>query len=199
MFRGNPVSNKKLSKVWSEIDLNKHMQNVRNIKSRVDFRPPSQYSHLKYKAKSLIQQEERFLEIDRENQMLLKKIKNLSVNSGGKKKISVVGRSLNHGSRKRKLLEIAIENQAMVQRINSKKSVYNSQNFKFQRKNIEKMLGNICEYPYTLGSSQKIPSLHTSHSKKFVTSNSLQKCEIFSKKILLDHQKFRIKILQTQS
>lgn len=199
MFRGNPVSNKKLSKVWSEIDLNKHMQNVRNIKSRVDFRPPSQYSHLKYKAKSLIQQEERFLEIDRENQMLLKKIKNLSVNSGGKKKLPVVGRSLNYGSRKRKLLEIAIENQAMVQRINSKKSLYNSQNFKFQRKNIEKMLGNICEYPYTLGTSQKIPSLHTSHSKKSVISNSLQKSEIFTKKIQLDHQKFRIKILRTQS
>ena len=123
MFRSIPVSNKKLSKIWSEKNLNIHMSKLRAIKSRIDFRSPSQFSHLKYKAKNYVQQEERITEIERENKILLEKMNQIASHSAVRK-MPILTKSLNKEARKRKLVQITIENQAMIQRLKDKKATY---------------------------------------------------------------------------
>ena len=55
--------------------------------------------------------------------------------------------SLNKEKRKRELINIAMENQALMQRIQTKKSFYNTKDWDKSRKTAEKYLTNICEYP----------------------------------------------------
>lgn len=55
--------------------------------------------------------------------------------------------SLNKEKRKRELMKIAMENQALMQRIQTKKSFYNIKAWDRSREKTEKYLTNICEYP----------------------------------------------------
>jgi hypothetical protein len=140
MFRAIPSSNKRLTKLWNDKNLSLHQSNVRNAKSRVDLRSPSKFRHLKFKAKNLALQEERYSEIERENKILLGKMNQIS-NTNSLKQLPRLSKSLNKEARKRKLVQITVENQAIGKRLSQKKSAYNI---------------DICEYPYTLGSSQKL-------------------------------------------
>ena len=203
MHRELPVSNKKLSKLWNEKNFSTHISHLRNIKSRVDIRTPCQFSHLKFKAKTYLIQENRFSEIDRENRLLLEKINHISA-SNSRKRLPVITKSLNQDLRKRKLLQIAIENQAMVKRLSQKNSMYNSNGFKLQRKKVEKMLSSICEYPYTLGSTQKLMS--KSQSKQSYTPKSSQdtrklkesKDYLFKDEISLKNQRIFVEIERSE-
>lgn len=49
--------------------------------------------------------------------------------------------------RKRELVKITIENQAIMQRIQQKKSAYNIRYWEKNREENEKLISNICEYP----------------------------------------------------
>ena len=127
MFRAIPVSNKKLSKLWEEKNLNLHISKLRKIKSRVDLRSPNEFSHLKFKAKQNQNEEERYTEIERQNKILLDKMTQIA-NTQSLKKLPKISKSLNKEARKRKLVQITIENQAMMRRIDEKKSSYNHEN-----------------------------------------------------------------------
>lgn len=205
MFRAIPVSNKKLSKMWNEKNFNLHVDKLRNIKSRVDIRTPSQFSHLKFKAKNYMIQEQRITEIERENKILLDKMTHIATTQSAKK-LPKLSKSLNKEARKRKLVQIAIENQAMMRRIGQKKSNYNHGSWDVQRKKVEKMLVNICEYPYTLGSTQKSFKVCKSPSKQLETpksSQGLRKAgssdQFTQKQITLNGEKFLIEIRKSQS
>ncbi|OMJ75915.1 hypothetical protein SteCoe_24856 [Stentor coeruleus] len=204
MFRAIPVSNKKLSKLWNEMNFNLHIDKLRKIKSRVDIRSPSKFSHLKFKAKNYMIQEQRITEIERENKILLDKMTHIAATQSSKK-LPKLSKSLNKGARKRKLVEIAIENQAMMRRIGQKKSNYNHGSWDVQRKKVEKMLVNICEYPYTLGNSQKNFKVCRSPSKQLETPGSSQGLGkvnssdfMIQKQILLNGEKFLIEIKKSQ-
>ena len=127
MFRAIPVSNKKLSKLWEEKNLNLHISKLRKKKSRVDLRSPNEFSHLKFKAKQNQNEEERYTEIERQNKILLDKMTQIA-NTQSLKKLPKISKSLNKEARKRKLVQITIENQAMMRRIDEKKSSYNHEN-----------------------------------------------------------------------
>lgn len=60
-------------------------------------------------------------------------------------------KSLNKLARKRQLMQICMENQAMLKRLNEKKSSYDISKWERERVNKERVLANICEYPYKLG------------------------------------------------
>lgn len=204
MFRSIPTSNKKLSKLWNAKNLSLHHSNLRKVKSRIDLSSPSQFTHLRFKAKNLIMQEERYSEIERENRILLNKMTQIS-NTQPIKRLPQLSKSLNKEARKRKLVQITVENQAIMKRISQKKSSYNIDKWENQRKTVEKMLGNICEYPYTLGSSQKLfrSSMKSSKStSKFSetpkTAFGQRKSSIsdliFKKKIVLSGLHFLVEI-----
>ncbi|OMJ92784.1 hypothetical protein SteCoe_4418 [Stentor coeruleus] len=149
-------------------------------------------------------QEERITEIERENKILLDKMTNIA-SSHSAKKLPKLSKSLNREARKRKLVQIALENQAMMRRISRKKSNYNHGSWDIQRKNVEKMLVNICEYPYALGSSQKSFKSSKNTSKHTDTPKSSQGLRKFAspnlllnKKIVLNGEKFLVEIRKTQ-
>jgi Hemingway/CFA97 len=204
MFRSIPVSNKKLSKIWNEKNQNIHITNLRKIKSRVDVRSPSQFSHLKFKAKNFMLKEERCTEIERENKILFEKITQISKNSSSLRKLPIIQKSLNKEARKRKLVQITIENQAMMRRIEGKKSSYNHENWECHRKQVEKMLANICEYPYRLGSTQK-DFRFKSYNQQLEspkTSQGLRRAQdsieiVAHKKISLNCENFLVEVRKT--
>lgn len=204
MFRSIPSSNKKLSKLWNAKNLSLHHSNLKKVKSRIDLSSPSHFEHLRFKAKNLIMQEERYSEIERENKILLNKMTQIS-NTQSSKRLPILSKSLNKEARKRKLVQITMENQAIMKRISQKKSTYNIDKWENQRKAVEKMLGNICEYPYTLGSSQKLlrsTNKQSKSSSKFsdTPKTSLGKRKysagdtVFTKKINLSGIRFLVEI-----
>jgi len=69
----------------------------------------------------------------------------------GRSSDSYPKKSLNKQARKRQLTQICMENQAMLKRLNEKKSSYNIGKWERERIDKEKVLANICEYPYKLG------------------------------------------------
>jgi hypothetical protein len=200
MFRSIPSSNKRLSKLWNEKNFNLHQSNLRKAKSRVDLRSPNKFNHLKFKAKNLALQEERYSEIERENRILLDKMTQIS-NSNSLKHLPHLSKSLNKEARKRKLVQITVENQAIIKRLSQKKSTYNIDKWENNRKEVEKLLDNICEYPYTLGSSQKLfrNSQKTSKSSGNLldtpkTSQSKTRSILIRKKQLISGLKFLVEV-----
>ena len=73
-------------------------------------------------------------------------------------------RSLNKDARKRDLVRIAMENQEILKRISMKKSSYNSKEWEKDRKEAEKYMALMCEFPQNLN--------NTRSSMKFKHSNS---------------------------
>lgn len=60
-------------------------------------------------------------------------------------------RSLNSDYRKKRMKEIFQENAGLLKRIQSKESAYRIDKYEGDRKETEKILHNICEFPYILG------------------------------------------------
>ena len=208
MFRAIPSSNKHLTKMWNDKNLTLHQTNVRNARSRVDLSSPNKFSHLKFKAKNLALQEERYSEIERENKILLGKMTQIS-NTNSLKQLPRLSKSLNKEARKRKLVQITVENQAIIKRLSQKKSSYNIDRWENQRKKVEKLLDNICEYPYTLGSSQKLFRSTAKSSKssgKFIetpkTSQTqfrrLSKSVLLKKKQIISGLKFLVEVKRSK-
>jgi hypothetical protein len=200
MFRDIPTSNKFLQKLWNEKNLLIHQNNLKNVKSLIDQKTPPKYSHLKTKSKHLIKQDERFSQIERENRILLEKMSQPSLQFS--KSLPKIGKSLNQEARKKKLVRITIENQALMKRISEKKSAYDLNKWKISRKINEKLLENICEFPYSLGSTQKVFRRSSQFFNRFSRQSSVgkgkttSKGSIFQKTILIDGQKFDVMIIR---
>lgn len=57
-------------------------------------------------------------------------------------------KSLNKEARKRELLKITMENQAILRRLQDKQPNYNVVRWEEEAQERKKILNNICEYPY---------------------------------------------------
>lgn len=71
-------------------------------------------------------------------------------------------KSLNSEARRRQLVQINTENQALLKRLQDKKASIGIKQFKKERETIEKRLKNICEYPYQLGMNSGLKKRKTS-------------------------------------
>jgi len=150
MHRAIPVSNRFLSKKWEERNQEVHMEKLRSMRPTVDANSPPVFAHTVKKAKREQLLEERYTEIERENRLLLEKMS--SIMSGRPVRTrSVKKRSLNQESRKRELVKISQENQALMRRLQDRQPSYNIQKWEGERKQTERLLQNICEFPYKLG------------------------------------------------
>ena len=121
------------SKLCSDRDVErehvKHIEKLRNIKSRVDNKPPRQHSHLLHKAKKEKLEYERNVWIQHENQLLLQKMLRID------KKPTQIGctlsgtpsaGSLNRVVRSRELTKISVENRQILKRLQSAQTHYNT-------------------------------------------------------------------------
>ncbi|KRX09744.1 hypothetical protein PPERSA_02616 [Pseudocohnilembus persalinus] len=155
MYRQIPVSNKLCFQKNFERDMEIHRQKISNVKPSIDQGKPKQLKFLKTKKPSAYHMG-RETEIRNENAILLNKIVNIMsdykkpnmIRSQTQSQIHHQPGSLNKEIRKRNLVNIVIENEAIGKRISEKKSNYNVQKWKQERKQIEKYITNKCEYQY---------------------------------------------------
>ena len=148
MDRGIPVSSKLISKKINEKNMQIHLQKLQNIKSSISRAPPQSFSHLKSNKKKLQVYETKLTEIERENRMLLEKLTTIMKTNSHTAQISEkpTPKSLNRDFRKRELVKITIENQALLKRLQGQKPTYNRQLWENDRKQHELYLKNISEY-----------------------------------------------------
>ena len=101
---------------------------------------------------------DRYTEIERENRILLEKMTNIMQNRGAYS-APYQKKSLNREHRKRELLRITLENQvsfdsvtvqAILRRLQDKTSNYSVARWEDEAVGRQRILTNICEYPYTL-------------------------------------------------
>lgn len=151
MFRGTTEGKKILLSKWNEHNKNMHHKNLKNIKGQVDTACPATYGSLKRKPKKEQLIEERFTEIERENRILLDKMSQIVNSRHNRPSSSTRRKSLNIEARKRQNMRIVTENQALLKRLQGKQPSYSVYKWEEERKNTEKRLRNICEFPYTLG------------------------------------------------
>ncbi|OMJ68089.1 hypothetical protein SteCoe_34558 [Stentor coeruleus] len=151
MFHRITEGKKILLSKWNDHNKSLHQKNLKSIKGQIDTTCPVSYGSLKTKSKKEQLIEERYTEIERENKILLNKMSQI-VNSRPNRQLSSTRRkSLNIEARKRQNTRIVIENQAILKRLQGKQPSYNVNKWEEERKNTEKRLKNICEFPYTLG------------------------------------------------
>ena len=155
MFRGraaNPCSNKYLYSKQIEHRQNIHRERLKNMKPAIDNKPPKKPSHLTSNKKREQMMEERFTRIERENRLLLEKMSHILSkktldNSQNYKPV----RSLNKSYRKRELQRITLENQEILRRIQQREPNYNHAQWEEDRRQHERYMKNICEYPRVIG------------------------------------------------
>lgn len=160
MFRAIPVANKILDKREHERRKQLHEKKLREIKCSVDQERPATFGVLRNNKKRQQLKEDRIIEIERENRILLDKLTNIMKDknpSSTQRDFRV--RSLNKDFRKRQLMQISIENQYILKRIQEQKSSYDRHSWVESHKQSEGYLKNISQYPFQLHSSTN-QSLH---------------------------------------
>ena len=153
MYRSIPVSNKILKRRWDEHLQALHQEKLRTMKSSVDAGKPSTLGIIKGRAKREQIMEDRYQVIERENKMLLDKMTNIMQGSA-QRSSPTSKKSLNKELRKRDLIKITLENQALLKRLTDKQPSYRTEKWEGERVETEKLLENICEFPYRLGSTR---------------------------------------------
>merc|ERR1719401_1638093 len=104
-----------------------HRSRVRNVRSLVDTSEPyvAHMDHVRINLKKEQQLEERYSEIDRENRLLLTKMTTIMRQPSPQPQSARGPRSLNRDARKKELLRITQDNQAILKRIQQAGPVYN--------------------------------------------------------------------------
>jgi len=139
-------------KQWRK-DHESHRERLKCVQPSSDMAPPSTMgmNHFRTNLKRERLLEDRYMEIDRENQVLLKKMSEhmkkpnpYIVKDDGKAAPSA---SLNRQTRKTDLIRITKENQRMLQAIQKTKPVYEAKKWEDNYRKSEVLLKNCCSYP----------------------------------------------------
>jgi E3 ubiquitin-protein ligase TRIP12 len=189
MNRPQPVSNKILFKKWEENNKRIHQEKLKNMQARVNSGKPAQFFHLKFKAKRDQMLEDRFTEIERENRILLEKMSSI-MNKKHSKDSSNEVKSLNTKARRLEMRRIAIENQALLKRLQDRSPCYNTQQWEEERKKTERRLKNICEFPYIGVRDKSTPA----QFKKPHKLSPIGKQGIFKKGVAIGERHFVVEI-----
>eukprot|EP01083_Nonionella_stella_P115140 341024_1 len=150
MYRALPeIGNKRLNEMWKNRDRQIHLDKLSRIRACIDNTPPREFSHLKNNTKRRFVQEERFRKIERENQLLLKKMIAISNHKFfAEDEEPPRGKSLNYQARRRELDRIAYENQRILYRIEDRRPYYDHRDWDRHWTDTLQYLRNISEYPY---------------------------------------------------
>jgi len=168
MFKGIPVGSKLCAKHEQKMQDERHKRALREMKPGIDTTEPKTCSlqHLRNNLKREQLLEDRYMEIDRENRILLQKMSDVMRKPAFEFRAKVKGPvSMTKDARKHDLIRITQENQAILRRIQTAAPVYNHLQWEESHRRNELYLRNACEYPVvlrqqsapTLGRSQRIP------------------------------------------
>jgi len=168
MFKGIPVGSKLCAKHEQKMQDERHKRALREMKPGIDTTEPKTCSlqHLRNNLKREQLLEDRYMEIDRENRILLQKMSDVMRKPAFEYRSKVKGPvSMTKDARKHDLIRITQENQAILRRIQTAAPVYNHLQWEESHRRNELYLRNACEYPVvlrnnsapSLGRSQRIP------------------------------------------
>ncbi|XP_066519037.1 sperm axonemal maintenance protein CFAP97D1-like isoform X2 [Hoplias malabaricus] len=96
-----------------------------NLKPMVDNKAPRVFLHCLVKTKKIQLEQERFIEIERNNRLLVSKISHTMAKGGHNwNEYRPKSRSMNVDLRKREQVKVSLENQVILKRIQNTKSAY---------------------------------------------------------------------------
>ena len=150
MHREIPVSNRVLHRKWEEQQQAFHYDRLKSVKASVDnVRPVVGTSRAKSKKEQM--EMDRVLGIEQENKKLFERMSAI-INSKPHVQTAISrGKSLNRDYRKKELERVTLENQALLRRLQNRQSSYSTEQWRHERKETERLLRNICHFPYVLG------------------------------------------------
>ncbi|OMJ66778.1 hypothetical protein SteCoe_36265 [Stentor coeruleus] len=189
MHRAIPISNKILSKKWEENNHRIHTEKLKNMQSRVNSGCPQEFFHLKYKAKRDQMLEDRFTEIERENRILLEKMSSI-MNKKQQKDEGFAFKSLNKVARKEEMRRIAMDNKALLKRLQEKSPSYSIHQWEEDRRMKEKILKNMGDFPYNTSRNVSTPV----SSKKPRKLSPIFKSIVYKKGVAIGDKHFLIEI-----
>ncbi|KAI8814539.1 hypothetical protein BJ742DRAFT_848715 [Cladochytrium replicatum] len=149
----HPVCNKLLAKQWDLADRRLHLEKLAKARPTVDNAPPRIHMHLQLKLKRMQVEEDRIAQIERENRILLDKMSHIMKAEGNHKDYTWMedelsyGHSLNYVSRQQEHNKIDAENQAILQRLESKEPHYDHYRWLLERRQNLAYLQSISTYP----------------------------------------------------
>lgn len=152
MHREIPVSNRVLSRKWEEREQAFHYERLKGIRATLDTAKPALGAGTRARSKKEQMEEDRLLVIEQENRKLLERMSAIITAKPPVQTAASRGKSLNSEYRKKELSRVALENQALLKRLQNRQSSYSNEQWRHERKETERLLRNICQFPYVLGS-----------------------------------------------
>jgi len=125
-----------------------HQKRIRNIKGRIDNSSPPPRKHLTQNVKGKQKMEERYLKIERENQILLDKMSYIlrHPTMDNRNESLTYQHSLNQEKRRRQLTTITDQNQSILQRIRGAAPTYDRQEWDRDHESNRRFIANISLY-----------------------------------------------------
>lgn len=140
--------NKYLQALWDNDTFAGHRRKVATAIPVIDTTPPSQYIHLHLKLKKLQLEEERLATVERDNNILLKHMRETMKGNGiVDHKNNYKPKSLNREKRIREILRVAGENREFLKRLNNVKPQYDTSQWDKEWHENRKFIDNISCYP----------------------------------------------------
>jgi E3 ubiquitin-protein ligase TRIP12 len=168
MYRGIPVANKICHRKEQARDDARMRMRIDHARPGIDMRPPAtchlQHMRVNLKREQLL--EDRYLEIDRENRILLQKMSDVMRKPAFEIRPPAQGRSITKDRRKLDLIRITQDNQALLRRIQTTQPVYRHLQWEEAYRRNELYLRNACEYPVVLRKQSSAPVVSPSKAKQ---------------------------------
>ena len=167
MDRRIPRLNRVLDQKWNKKMHNKHKFNISHIKGMLDMSPPKAFNAKPLDLKGYQMIEDKYTEIERNNQRLFERMSKLLDKSNPSKFLpkSIIfkpkTKSMNKWLRVKEKIRIDLENKRMLQRMQQKKSEYDVDRLHKDRRSVEKWLKFMGEYPHTLNSDHSHSSFRS--------------------------------------
>lgn len=146
--RALPRVNRHVQARKQNYEYNLHRRNVATKKHTVNTVAPKVHTHLASQMKRKQLEAERMSKVERENLHLLEKMRRIMVEPQTVVEPPFQKGSLNREFRRRSMIKIMNENEALLRRIQTRPSSYSTKKWENDYADKEKLLYNISEFPY---------------------------------------------------
>ncbi|XP_041937870.1 sperm axonemal maintenance protein CFAP97D1-like isoform X1 [Alosa sapidissima] len=138
--------------MWDGHHYKYHMDRMRNVKPMVDNKAPRTYIHCHLKMKKIQMEQERLMEVERDNRLLVSRIAR-TMAKGGLDNWNQEYEMLTENSgttdlRNRELVKISLENQAVLKKIKTTKPVYDHKHWLNDFKVTRDYMNRLRKYPH---------------------------------------------------
>ena len=164
MKRASASPSKLLKKKWDDRNLEIHQKKILNVRSNLRSsstkgQPTSRMNNKRFQQQEGKFHSDRYTQIEKDNRILLERMSSINKSrSVATLPLTQRARSINDAKqrkRKRDLVDITINNYRLLRRLQQSKSVYSITRFENDRREQERRLKQMCEFPYRLGVTEE--------------------------------------------